>query len=225
MERFFDLIFSSFALVVLSPLLIPIIFLLKFTGEGEIFFFQKRIGKNKKMFNLIKFATMRKDSPTLGTGTVTMKNDPRVLPVGKFLRKTKMNELPQLINIFYGDMSVIGPRPLTFETFDIYSDEIKNIVGKVRPGLSGIGSIIFRDEEEIMQGPSASFDFYSKIIAPYKGSLEEWFVSNKSLYVYFMCIFITCCAVIYPKTPIAWKVFKTLPKPPKELTRLLRYPF
>ena len=225
MERIFDLIFSSLALVVLSPLLIPIIFLLRVTGEGEIFFLQKRIGKDGELFHLIKFVTMLKDSPMIGTGTVTMKNDPRVLPVGSFLRKTKINELPQLLNIFFGHMSVIGPRPLTEETFSAYSDETKSIVSSVRPGLSGIGSIIFRDEEEIMQGQSASLDFYSRTIAPYKGLLEEWFVSNKSLGIYFLCILITCYAVIFPKSNIAWKVFKSLPTPPKELIGLLRYPY
>ena len=90
--RFFDLVLSGMALVALSPLLIPIMLFLKFSGEGEIFFLQERIGKNREMFKLFKFATMLKDSPNIGTGTVTMKNDPRVLPAGKFLRKTKIRK-------------------------------------------------------------------------------------------------------------------------------------
>ena len=94
MERFFDIILSGLALLVLSPLLVPLVLILRFSGEGEVFFFQKRIGKGGEEFRLIKFATMLKDSPNIGTGTVTMKGDPRVLPVGKFLRKTKINELP-----------------------------------------------------------------------------------------------------------------------------------
>ena len=114
MERFFDVIFSGLALLVLSPLLVPIVLILMFSGEGEIFFFQERIGKDGKVFKLFKFATMLKDSPNIGTGTVTMKGDPRILPVGKFLRKTKINELPQLLNIFFGDMSVIGPQTTDF---------------------------------------------------------------------------------------------------------------
>ncbi len=103
--RFFDILFSGIALVVLSPLLIPIMIVLKVTGEGEIFYLQKRIGKDGKPFKIIKFATMLKNSPNIGTTTVTVKDDPRVLPFGKFLRKTKINELPQLINILKGDMS------------------------------------------------------------------------------------------------------------------------
>lgn len=223
MIRFFDILFSFIALLVFLPLLLPIAIVLKFTGEGEIFFLQERIGREGKVFKLYKFATMLKDSPNIGTGTVTMKNDSRVLPVGRFLRKTKINELPQLLNIFFGDMSVIGPRPLTNQTFCSYTNDIQEIVKKVRPGLSGVGSIIFRDEEEIMYGASASVDFYDNIIAPYKGSLEEWFVLNKGIKIYFLAIFITVWAVLFPNTRIAWMIFKNLPEPPNELRGILGY--
>jgi lipopolysaccharide/colanic/teichoic acid biosynthesis glycosyltransferase len=221
MDRFFDILFSGIALLVLTPLLIPISILLKLTGEGEIFFLQERIGKGGNIFKLIKFATMKKNSPNIGTGTVTMKGDPRVLPVGKFLRKTKINELPQLLNIFIGDMSVIGPRPLTTQTFEAYTNNTQNLIKHVRPGLSGIGSIIFRNEEEIMHGANASVDFYAKVIAPYKGKLEEWFVSNKNLYIYFMAILVTIWTVIMPNTKIAWIVFKDLPEPSSDLKQIL----
>jgi lipopolysaccharide/colanic/teichoic acid biosynthesis glycosyltransferase len=194
--------------LVLSPLLVPIVLILRFSGEGEIFFLQGRIGKDGEIFKLFKFATMLKDSPNIGTGTVTMKGDSRVLPVGKFLRKTKINELPQLLNIFLGDMSVIGPRPLTTQTFGAYSAETQEMVKKVRPGLSGVGSIIFRGEEEIMHGASASVDFYDNVIAPYKGLLEEWFVLHRGLYIYFLAIFMTVWSVLVPSTDIAWKMFK-----------------
>lgn len=223
MERFFDILFSGLSLIVLSPLFLVIMFFLKFTGEGEIFFLQERIGKKGKVFKLFKFATMLKDSPNIGTGTITMKNDPRVLPFGKFLRKTKINELPQLLNIFLGNMSVIGPRPLTYQTFSSYSSRIQNTIKEVRPGLSGVGSIIFRDEEEMMHYTLASEDFYKNIIAPYKGMLEEWYVDNKSLYLYFLAIFVTIFVVIFPKTNIPWRVFKNLPKPPLELKNVLNY--
>ncbi len=223
MERVFDLLFSGFALLVLFPLLVPIVIILRCSGEGEIFFLQERVGRNGEVFKLYKFVTMLKDSPNIGTGTVTMKDDPRVLPVGKYLRKTKINELPQLLNIFFGDMSVIGPRPLTAQTFGSYSDSTQDVIIQVRPGLSGVGSIIFRGEEDIMHGATASVDFYDNVIAPYKGALEEWFVSNKSLYIYFMAIFITAWAVLFPKTKVAWTVFKGLPEPPEELKLALNY--
>ena len=144
MDRFFDVLFSAMALLLLSPLLVPIVITLRLTGEGEVFFLQERIGKGGKNFKLFKFATMLKNSPNIGTGTVTMRGDPRVLPVGSFLRKTKINELPQLLNIFFGDMSVIGPRPLTTQTFGAYSESTQGLITQVRPGLSGVGSIIFR---------------------------------------------------------------------------------
>jgi lipopolysaccharide/colanic/teichoic acid biosynthesis glycosyltransferase len=223
MERFFDIILSGLALLVLAPLLVPIGIVLKFSGEGEIFFLQERIGKDGKLFKLFKFATMLKDSPNIGTGTVTMRADPRVLPVGKFLRKTKINELPQLLNIFFGDMSVIGPRPLTIQQFGFYSNSIQTVIKQVRPGLSGVGSIIFRVEEDIMHGATASVDFYGKVIAPYKGALEKWFVSNKGPYIYFIAIFTTLWAVLFPRTKLPWVVFKRLPEPPEELKLALNY--
>jgi lipopolysaccharide/colanic/teichoic acid biosynthesis glycosyltransferase len=225
MERVFDIFFSGLALLALFPLFIPIFLILKFSGEGEIFFLQKRIGRNGKVFNLFKFATMLKDSPNIGTGTVTMKGDPRVLPVGKFLRQSKINELPQLLNIFFGDMSVIGPRPLTSQTFESYSFSTQEVLMQVRPGLSGVGSIIFRGEEDILHGASASIDFYDNVIAPYKGSLEEWFVLNKNMYIYFVAIFVTAWVVFVPNTKIAWRVFKDLPEPPIELKQLLNHTF
>ena len=223
MERLFDIFFSGLALLVFFPLLVLIGLILKCSGEGEVFFLQERIGKGGEIFKLFKFATMLKDSPNIGTGTVTMKGDPRVLPFGRFLRKTKINELPQLLNIFFGDMSVIGPRPLTSQTFGSYSTDTQEVVKKVRPGLSGVGSIIFRDEEEIMYGAAASVDFYDTIISPYKGLLEEWYVTNKSLYIYFVAIFVTAWTVLIPSSKIAWRVFKDLPQPPTQLKGALNY--
>tara|TARA_B110000003_G_scaffold233531_1_gene236824 strand:- start:222 stop:899 length:678 start_codon:yes stop_codon:yes gene_type:complete len=223
MERCLDIIFSGVALLVLFPLFLPIIIILRFSGEGEVFFLQDRIGRNGEVFKLFKFVTMLKDSPNIGTGTLTMKGDPRILPVGKFLRKTKINELPQLLNIFVGHMSVIGPRPLTAQTFASYSIKTQQTVIKVRPGLSGIGSIIFRGEEEIMHGASASVYFYDNVIASYKGALEEWFVTNKGLYIYFLAIFITLWTVLFPKTTVAWRAFNDLPQPPSELKSALNY--
>ena len=223
MDRFFDILFSGIALLLLSPLIVPIVITLRLTGEGEIFFVQERIGKSGEKFKLYKFATMLKNSPNIGTGTVTMRDDPRVLPVGQFLRKTKINELPQLLNILFGDMSVIGPRPLTTQTFGAYSESTQDLIKQVRPGLSGVGSIIFRGEEEIMNGATASVDFYVNVIAPYKGSLEEWYVSNKSMYIYFVSIFVTAWAVLFPSTKMAWRAFKDLPKPPTELRQVLNW--
>ena len=144
--------------------------------------------------------------------------------IWKIFKETKINELPQLINIFKGDMSVIGPRPLTMQTFRSYPDDAQKIVKKVRPGLSGIGSILFRGEEEILHGESANFEFYENVIAPYKGLVEEWFVLNKGPYIYFTSIFVTIWVVFIPNSTIPWLIFKGLPHPPLELREALNFP-
>ena len=223
MIRFFDIIFATLALILLLPVFIVISILLRFTAEGEVLFLQERIGQNGKTFQLYKFATMLKNSPNMGTGTVTINGDKRILPIGKFLRKSKINELPQLLNIILGQMSVIGPRPLTQQTFDAYPIEVQTTITKVQPGLSGIGSIIFRREEEIMNGANASVEYYNTVIAPYKGQLEEWFVSNRNIIVYFKAIFITICMVLNPISRLPWIAFRQLPEPPETLKKELNY--
>ena len=221
MQRIFDIVFSGIALVLLSPLLLPLMFILRVTGEGEIFFPQSRVGRGGKHFKLYKFATMLKDSPNMGTGTVTVKNDPRVLPMGGFLRKTKINELPQLINIFNGDMSVIGPRPQTQRCFDAFPLSSQSEIIKVRPGLSGVGSIVFRNEEEMMHANNDPANFYDEIVMPYKGKLEEWYVRNLSISLYFHLILITIYVVLFTSGKTVWAVLKKLPDPPKSLIKWL----
>ena len=217
MIRFFDILFSLIALIFLSPLLLPIALVLKFTGEGEIFFVQERFGSNGRPFGLFKFATMLKNSPHIGTGTITVRNDPRVLPVGRILRKTKINELPQLLNVLIGDMSVIGPRPLTQNHFAHYPPEMRKIIGSVRPGLSGVGSIVFRDEERLLSDKEDPKNYYRTEIAPYKALLERWFVENRSVWLYFKCIFLTIWVVIKSSSNIAHGAFKGLPQPQGQL--------
>ena len=221
--RFFDIFFSFIALIILSPILILIILILKFSGEGEIFFFQERIGLYGNTFNLIKFATMLKNSPQIGSKTITIKDDPRILPIGKLLRKSKINELPQLLNILFGDMSIIGPRPLTKQTFSSYDLKTQIIIKNVKPGLSGVGSLIFHHEEDILIDPQNSLHFYDKIISPYKGNLEKWFVDNNGLLIYFQIIFLTIWVILFSNTKLVWILFKDLPPPPKELSEKLNY--
>ena len=211
-KRLFDFTMALLALTVLSPLLIPIIIGLLLTGEHYVFYFQERIGKGGKPFNIWKFATMLKNSPNIGTGTVTTRNDPRVLPMGRFLRKTKINELPQLINILIGNMSIIGPRPLVKKTYDAYVEDVKECISQVTPGLSGIGSVIFRDEEYYVSKAKDPVEFARQFIQPQKGELEKWYYHNRSLYVDFMIIFLTCWVILFPKSDLVYKVFKTLPR-------------
>jgi lipopolysaccharide/colanic/teichoic acid biosynthesis glycosyltransferase len=222
--RFFDVVLSGLALIALSPLLIPIVLFLKFSGEGEVFFLQERVGQDREMFKLFKFATMLKDSPNMGTGTVTIKNDPRVLPAGKFLRKTKINELPQLLNVFLGHMSLIGPRPQAPRCFDVFPVESQDIIVRIKPGLSGIGPIVFRGEEDILEGHSGTLNFYDNVIGPYKGVVEAWYIRKRNLKVYFLLILLTAWVVLFPKSNVIWRVFKDLPAPPVELVTDLNFP-
>lgn len=220
--RFFDIFFSGLALLFLSPLLVPVVVILKFTGEGEIFYIQPRVGKDGKMFGLLKFATMLKDSPNLGTKTVTVKDDPRVLPFGRILRKTKINELPQLINIIKGDMSIIGPRPQTERCFLAFPEKSQKAIIQVKPGLSGIGSIVFRDEENMLdQFDIDRLKFYDDVIAPYKGKLEQWYIKHQNLYTYFMLIGLTVWVVLFPHSDIYKKIFTDLPPVPNDLSNYI----
>ena len=214
-KRIIDIVLSFIAILFLSPLLIPIIIGLLLTGEHYIFYFQERIGYKNKRFNIYKFATMLKDSPNIGTGLHTTSKDPRILPMGGFLRKTKINELPQLFNILLGTMSIVGPRPLVNKTFEPYSDMVKKNIYNVKPGLSGIGSIVFRDEEILLSNSAIPLDeYYKKYISPYKGELEIWYQQKISFFTDFLIIFLTVWVVLFPKSDLVFKVFKDLPKKP-----------
>lgn len=211
-KRFCDLLLSIIALLILSPIFLPIIILLRFTGEGHIFYYQKRIGYKGKYFNIIKFATMLQNSPNIGTGLITLRNDSRLLPMGKFLRKTKINELPQILNVIKGDMSIVGPRPLVDKTFNDYPENIRYKIYNSKPGITGIGSLIFRDEEYLLSNCKIPpEEYYEKVIAPYKGALEIWYNQHKSFFVDISIIFLTAWLIVFPKSNAAHTVFKNLP--------------
>lgn len=212
-KRIIDIVISTIALLILLPLFIPIIIILKFSAEGEIFYLQERIGLNNKKFLIWKFATMLKDSMNIGSGSITLQNDFRVTRIGKILRKTKINELPQIINILKGDISIVGPRPLVSKTFNAYPKEVKSKIYNLKPGLTGIGSIVFRDEESIISSivDEDPHDFYKRKIAPYKGELEMWYQKNNSILTDFIIIFLTAWKVIFPNSELHFKIFKDLP--------------
>lgn len=215
-KRFFDIVLSGLAILVLSPLLVPVMIILKCTGEHYIFYGQDRIGYKNRHFKILKFATMLRDSPNMAGGLHTTKGDPRVLPFGRILRKTKINELPQIFNIFLGDMSIVGPRPLVDKTFAPYSDEVKANIYNVRPGLTGIGSIVFRDEEtlltECVRKGMDMEDAYAKIVSPYKGALEMWYQKHMGFWTDVKLIILTAWVIVFPKSELTTKVFRDLPK-------------
>jgi len=211
-KRVVDLITAVLALTVLWPLLIPVAIVLKLTGEHEVFYLQDRVGYKSNKFRIWKFATMLKISPSIGTGSLTMRDDPRVLPVGKYLRATKINELPQIVNVLIGDMSIVGPRPQMERDFDCYSEHAKKAICSVKPGITGIGSVIFRNEQEILSKSSQPpHEYYEKHIAPYKGELEVWYLQNQSLWTDFLLVFLTAWVLVFPSSDLPYSVFKSLP--------------
>ncbi len=156
---------------------------------------------------------MVKNSPNLGSGIYTSKNDSRILPFGKVLRKTKINELPQIFNIFLGDMSFVGPRPLIKRTYNFYNINKQKIISSVKPGLTGVGSVIFRDEGTLLSKSKINLENFYKInIAPNKEKLEIWYIKNKSFTVDFSLILLTAWVIIFPKSNLIYSVFKSLPK-------------
>jgi lipopolysaccharide/colanic/teichoic acid biosynthesis glycosyltransferase len=210
-KRIIDIIIAGIALILLSPILIPSIIILLFTGEKEVFYFQKRVGYKNRLFNIWKFATMLKNSPDIGTGEITLRNDPRVTSFGKLLRITKINELPQIINVFKGDMSIVGPRPLMEVSVKLYPETIRNKIYNCKPGMTGIGSLIFRDEEKLISDAADPKAMYA-MIYPFKGALEMWYQQHASLYTDFMIIFLTAWSILSPKNELVNKVFKDLPQ-------------
>ncbi|WP_400770544.1 sugar transferase [Methylosinus sporium] len=216
-----DILLSGLALLLLAPLLALIMLALRLTGEGDVFFRQRRIGKEGREFELFKFATMLKNSPSIGAGELTLADDPRVLPLGRFLRRTKLNELPQLLNILKGDLSIIGPRPQTSRFYNSYRPEDRVYVSMVRPGLSGVGSVLFRDEEKLLSEVADPIRFDQEVIMPYKGRIERWFVCNQSVSLYFELIFSTLLVVLCPRTGYHRRLLIRLPPPPEALRRFL----
>lgn len=215
-KRLSDIVLSSILLIILSPLLIPIVIGLKLTGEGYVFYKQERVGFKNKKFNILKFATMLKDSPNMAGGVITTKKDPRITPMGGFLRKSKINELPQLLNILFGDMSFVGPRPVMPISFDAYPDKVQKVIYNVKPGLTGIGSIIFRDEEELITQVKNSggdtWDFYKNKIYPFKGQVEEWYQDKQSFVTDLKLIILTAWVILRPNSNLTYKWFHDLPK-------------
>ena len=138
--------------------------------------------------------------------------------MGGFLRKTKINELPQIVNVLKGDMSIVGPRPLVDRPFNAYSKEVQDAVIQSKPGITGIGSIIFRDEEKyISESDMHPHEFYEKHIAPYKGALELWYSKNKSTWVDIKIIFLTAWVIVFKESNLPYKLFSDLPEKPDYL--------
>ena len=219
-KRILDLVIAIISLIILSPIFIVSIIILSVTGEREVFYHQKRVGYKQKDFKMWKFATMMKDSEKIGNKDMTLRNDPRVTKFGKFLRISKINELPQIFNVIFGNMSIVGPRPLLRVSFEMYPPKDAKHVYDSKPGITGIGPMLLRDEEKIVSDASEKGAdpraFYKNEIYPYKGKVEMWYQDNKSLWTDILIIFLTAWVIIFSKSNLPYKVFKSLPPRPAE---------
>lgn len=189
MKRIIDIFASAFMLILLFPFGLVIALLIACDSRGGVFYRQSRVGRYNRDFTLYKFRTMRTDADRLGLLTVGAR-DPRVTRVGYYLRKYKIDELPQLLNILSGDMSFVGPRPEVRKYVNLYNNEQKKVLS-VRPGLTDYASIAYINENEILEKANDKEQTYINEIMPKKIKLNMKFIQNPSLYQYFKIIFLT----------------------------------
>ena len=194
LKRVFDLIFVILGLLVLAPVFVLIVLLIKRDGDGAVLFKQERVGLHGKLFKLLKFRTMVVNAEKLGA-KVTTGNDPRITNSGHWLRKYKLDELPQLFNVLKGEMSLVGPRPEVPEYVAFYTEQQKQIILSVPPGITDLASIEFRNENELLTGSQDPVKDYREKVLPIKLSYYEQYVKERSLWVDFKLILKTIKAI------------------------------
>ncbi|MEQ8154570.1 MAG: sugar transferase [Clostridiaceae bacterium] len=180
-KRIFDFVLSLAGLIILSPFFIIISILIRKDGKGSIFFKQKRVGKNSKEFLIYKFRTMVPDAERLGT-QITIGKDNRITRVGAFLRKYKLDELPQLINVLVGEMSLVGPRPEVPRYVNMYSEEQRKVL-LVRPGITDLASIRYKDENDLLGSVEDPEQFYINTIMPDKLKLNLEYIEKSNIFL------------------------------------------
>lgn len=193
-KRIFDILTSFFGIIIISPILIIVAFFIKLQMPGPVFFIQTRIGKGGKEFRLLKFRTMLV-KPKTSEGSFDAGDQSRITALGKVLRKTKLDEIPQLINVLKGDMSLVGPRPEVKKWTAVYPDQWE-IVHQVRPGITDNASIEFRNEEELLAQSSNPEETYRDIILPRKLELYINYVNHHSFWGDLMIILRTIQTII-----------------------------
>lgn len=194
LKRIFDILFSLTGLIILSPLFFIIIIAVKFNSKGSSLYVQKRVGVNGKDFNLYKFRTMFLDSDKKGLLTVGGR-DPRITSTGYYLRKYKLDELPQLYNVLKGDMSFVGPRPEVRKYVNLYSKEQKKVLS-IRPGITDVASIKYRNENEILDGQENPEEYYIENILPDKINMNLNYLNDRSFFKDVKVIFNTLTAIV-----------------------------
>jgi len=180
LKRSFDIFFSFFGLIILSPIFLLIFVLVKTDSKGPVIYKQTRVGKDGKDFSVLKFRSMKQDSESKGLLTVGGK-DPRITKTGYFIRKYKLDELPQLINVLKGEMSFVGPRPEVRKYVLLY-DEVQKKVLNVKPGITDVASIKYRNENELLEGSDDPESFYIKEIMPVKLKMNLEYINDRSFF-------------------------------------------
>ncbi len=196
-KRIIDFLASFIGLVLLFPFFLVIGIWIKLDSAGPVFYLQERVGKNRKLFKLFKFRTMHTNADKLTAITVGAR-DPRITSLGYYLRKYKVDELPQLINVFNGTMSLVGPRPELEKFVKLYNAEQLNVI-TVKPGITDYASIEFRNENEMLEGKDDPIDFYIREIMPVKLKLNLRYIEDHSLWVDLKIILKTIFLIIFKK--------------------------
>ena len=192
MIRFADLLFSLIGLIVLSPVILIFALLIVIDDFGSPLYIQERVGINGKTFKLLKLRSMKNRSGGL---LISTSNDSRITAIGKFIRKYKIDELPQLLNVLMGSMSIVGPRPEVLKYVRLYSETQRKVL-LVRPGITDYASITFKNENEILGNSQDPESTYINYILPRKLRLNMIWIRNKSLFTYFDCIFRTLLRIL-----------------------------
>ena len=194
MKRFTDLIISLFGLIFLSPIILPVLLIVWLQDFHNPFYVAPRVGKNEKIFKMIKLRSMKINADKSGVDS-TSSNDSRITSVGRFIRKIKLDEISQLINVLLGDMSLVGPRPNVKRETDLYTSEEKKLLSE-KPGITDFSSIVFSDEGDILKDSSDPDLDYNQLIRPWKSRLGIFYINNKSLRLDFILIFMTVVAIL-----------------------------
>ena len=212
-KRFFDIVFALMGIVITGPFLLLSILIILISGETKPLFIQLRVGKDRQLFRFYKLRTMKR-TQSQNSGPITFHGDDRITKVGLFLRWSKMDEFPQFFNVLNGDLSFVGPRPLMPETFYAYDKSTQKRIAKVKPGITGVGSVVFRNEALLLKqaGENKQKDFYLNKILPYKGELEEWYVKHQSFGVDLKLLFFSAAVIAYSRMTGLHNYFKNLPK-------------
>ena len=196
-----DRLLAGLLIVILGPVFIFFGLVLAFSGERKVLYFQERIGIDGKTFKVIKFATMLEKSSKIGSKGFVDKNDARLLPFGSFLRRTKINELPQLINVCLGEMSLVGTRPMVPSTFNVAARISDYQFWTQRPGLTGLASVCFRNEEDLLRGVVEKEAYYMQQILPQKLELDRLWHEAPTVRNYFIVLILTGIALFNPIAP------------------------